>query len=220
MKEEEQVHLLNQILRQIYTIRKENEKRSNDNSNVIEMLEQYNKNTEYFYFRVYLSEMIPKPNGATIYYNEVCPNVSPQEIFLGCLRDEKIYKKYRDIILYQNNNINFSKMITPNKSKNIWYLDSDLIQNNLIKVLCKMNLLQMKNILKNCPIPTICFYPAIYKISDPKNFEKIINETKDKKVFDFIPYVRERSFKNNVIKNEAVYYIYDNIKLVNNKCLN
>lgn len=211
-----QIEFLNNILREIHKIRKETEK--NETSNVIEMIEKYNKNTEYFYLRVYLLEMIPKLHGAIIYNNKICPNVSPQEIFLGCLREEKIYMKYRDIILYQNNRINLSKMITPNINKNIWYLESDLIQNRLLKVFCKMNLINMKNMLKNCPIPNICFYPAKYKIDDPKEFVRLINETTEKKVFDFIPYVRKRSFKNNIINNNAVYYIYDNIELVDNKC--
>ena len=222
---EKQIKLLNCVLRQIYQLQKEErklkKKQREENDQVVEMLEKHNKNKEYFYFEVYLLEKIPKRNGAVIYNNKLFPNVSPQEIYLGCLKGENTYLKYRDVILYQNANVNLSKMVTPNLNKNIWYLETDLIRNRLIKVLCKMNLINMKNMLKNCPVPEICFFPSIYKINDPESFVKVINDNiKYKKVLDFIPYVREYSFINNFITREGVYYLYDKIKLVPNKCLN
>lgn len=220
MDEKIQKEILNNLLRNVYKLqKKENEKK---NDNVIEMLEKYNKNNEYFYFEIYLIEMIPKRNGAVIYNNKMFPKLSPQEIYIGCLKGESIYLKYRDIILYQNANIDLLKMVTPNINKNIWYLETDLICNRLIKVLCRMNLINMKHMLKNCPIPDICFYPSLYKVTDPESFVNIINnnsDIKNKKVFDFIPYVREYSIRNKIILNNAVYYLYDKIKLVDKKCL-
>ena len=214
-----QIEFLNSLLREIYKLRKEN--REKDNENVIIMLEKHNKNNEYFYFEVYLLEMIPKRNGAVIYNNKMFPSLSPQEIYLGCIKGENKYLKYRDVILYQNANVDLSKMVTPNLNNNIWYLETDLVRSRIIKVLCKMNLINMKKMLKNCPLPDICFYPSVYKISDPESFVKIINsiDLKNKKVFDFIPYVREYSIRNKIILNNAVYYLYDKIKLVDVKCL-
>ena len=217
--EKSQIDFLNTFLRKIYKLRRESKKDNDNDNNVIEMVEKHNKNYEYFYFEVYLLEMVPKPHGAIIYDNKMFPNISPQEIYLGCLKGEDKYLKYKDIILYQNASIDFLKMVTPNLNKNIWYLETDLVHNCLIKVFCKMNLINMKHMLKNCPLPDICFYPSFYKINDPESFVKNINNNiKNKEVLDFVPYVRKYSLVNNTIKNEAVYYLYDKIKLVDAKC--
>ena len=109
-------------------------------------------------------------------------------------------------------------MVTPNLNKNVWYLEKNLVNNRLIKVFCKMNLINMRNILKTCPIPEICFCPMEYQIDDPESFVRTINKIQNKKVFDFIPYVRQFSIRNKTINKESVYYLHGNIKLVNNNC--
>lgn len=217
MESLKQIKILNVLLDQIYDERKKTEKNKSTNENVVEMLEKYNKNSEYFYFEVFLLEKIPRPNGIVL--RNMLPNVSPQEIYLGCLKGENIYIQYRDFLLHQNKNINLLKMVTPNLNKSIWYLESDLIENRLLKVFCKMNLINMKRMLKNCSIPDICFCPSTYKVNDPESFVKIVNEIKHKKILDFIPYVREYSIKNKIINDTSVYYLYGNIKLIDAKCI-
>ena len=212
-----QIEILNNLLRTVGELRKE-DKQENLDSNVYDMIEKYNKNNTYFYFQVYLLEMIPKRNGAFIYINNIFPNVSPQEIYLGYLKGNNLCIKYKEIFTLQNGNINLLKMVTPNLNKNIWYLEKDLICNRLIRIICKMNLSNMKNMLKTCPLPDICFCPSEYKIDDPETFIKIINNIEDKKIFDFIPYVRKYSIKNNYINNKSVYYLYNNIQLIKNNC--
>ena len=217
MESSKQIQLLNALLDQIYNERKKNKSVNTDNENVVEMLEKHNKYSEYFYFEVFLLEKISRPN--SIVLRNMLPNVSPQEIYLGCLKGENIYIQYRDFLLHQNKNINLLKMVTPNLNKSIWFLESDLIENRLLKVFCKMNLIDMKRMLKNCAIPDICFCPSKYKVNDPESFVKIVNEIKHKKILDFIPYVREYSIKNKTINNTSIYYLYDNIKLINAKCI-
>ena len=217
MKESLQISVLNAFLSQIYAEQKQRQNNKNDD-NVVDMLEKYNRNTEYFHFEILLLEKIPKNKTTTIY--NILPNFSPQEIYLGCLKGEKIYLQYRDFILHQNKNVDLLKMVTPNLSKHVWYLETDLIKNRLLKVFCKMNLINMKHMLKTCPIPEICFCPATYKVNDPENFVKTINNVRyNKKVFDFIPYIREYSIRNQIINNFSVYYLYNDIKLVDKKCL-
>lgn len=218
--ENSQIEFLNSLLRKVYQLQREQQTIDNDNKdNVVLMLEKYNKDSEYFYFQVYLIEMLPKPNGAVIYENKIFPNISPQQIYLGCLKGDNVYLQYKNIIEYQNPNINLLRMVTPNLNKNLWYLETDLINNRLIRVLCKMNLINMKNMLKNCLLPNVCFYPALYNLDDPESFVKIINDNiMYKKVFDFIPYIREFSIVNKTINQDAVYYLFDTIKLVDSKC--
>ena len=220
MEPSKQIQILNALLRQIYNKRKEKENNRNinaNNENVVEMLEKHNKNSEYFYFEVYLLEKILRPNGMALH--NMLPNVSPQEIYLGCLKGENIYLQYKDFLLYQNKYIDLLKMVTPNLNKSIWYLETDLIENRLLKVFCKMNLINMKRMLKNCSIPEVCFCPSTYKVNDPESFVKIVNDIKHKKVLDFIPYIREYSIRNKTINNTSVYYLYDNIRLINAKCM-
>lgn len=218
---ERQVKILNYLIRQIYETRKENEKSDvhDDENDVDVMLEEYDKNSEYFYFEIYLLEKIPRLDRGSIYHNTMFPSLSPQEIYLGSLRGEKFYMKCKELIEFQNKNIDFLKMVTPNLNKSLWYMETDLVRNRLVKVLCKMNLINMKNMLKSCPIPSICFYPSEYKVNDPQSFVKVINSVTEKKIFNFIPYVRDYSIRNKIINDKAVYYLYDKIKLVSKKCL-
>ena len=67
-----QYELLNNIFRQIYRC-----KRKQDDY-VIEMVEKYNKNNEYFYFEIELLELFPKK---IVYYNKNFPNLSPRNIY-------------------------------------------------------------------------------------------------------------------------------------------
>ena len=214
---EVQREIINTFLRNIYKIRRENEKGKTDN--LVQMRDTYNKKNEYFYFQVFLLEMIPKMNA--IVFKKNFQNLSPQEIYIGYLKGEKKYTNFRELVLYQNSSVvDLLNMVTPNLNKNIWYLETDLISNRLIKLLCRMNLMDMKKMLKNTPIPDICCYPSVYKIDDPQKFVKIINENiKYKHVFDFIPYVREFSIKNKTINDKSVYYLYKEIEMVNTKCL-
>lgn len=217
---ERQRKIINSLLRQIYQTQKEKEKKDAEKGdNVVIMLEKYNKNNEYFYIEIYLLEKIPKFNNALIYHNTMFPHLSPQEIYLGCLKGEKFFIKCKELIEFQNKNIDMQKMVTPNLNKSLWYLESDLVQHRLIKVFCKMNLINMKNMLKSCPIPNICFYPSKYKLNDPKKFVEIINNIKDKKILNFIPYIREYSIRNKIINDKSIYQLFDNIKLVDQKCL-
>ena len=208
--EQLQIDYLNYVLRHIYALKK-----CQDDD--FPMREKYNKNNEYFYLEISLLELIPSRQ-TVIYKNTMFPNLSPQEIYLGYLKGNDIYTKCKDILSYQNVNINLLNMVTPNLDKTTWYSEADLIPNRLVKVFCRMNLIHMKNMLKSCPIPDIGLSPSEYKVQDPDQFVKIINKTPNKKIFDFIPYVRSYSIINNTINKRAVYHLYDEIRLVDSKC--
>ena len=121
-----QIKILNNLLSTVTQLRREERKD----------ITLDNKETTFFYFEVYLLEMIPRH----IYNNNVFKNLSPQEIYLGYLKGDKIYMKYKEFFSYQNigKNFNLLKMVTPNLNKKYWYHEDSLIQNRLIKVLCKM----------------------------------------------------------------------------------
>ena len=215
-KVQAQVELLNDLLSEIYKLRNEN-KKNDDNDEDVLMIDKYNKKNKYFHFEINLLEMLPKPNDAVIYINKLFHNLSPQQIYLGYLRGNDTMTKYREMILYSNKNIDLLKMVTPNMTKNVWYLETDLVYSRLLKVYCIMNLMDMQNMLKTCPIPFICLLKSTYKIDDPDTFVKIIDKLKDaKKSLNFIPYLRQYS-KENTINDKAVYYLRK-IKLVDSNC--
>ena len=208
---DKQYHLINNILRQIYQL-----KRQQDDC-VVEMVDKYNKINEYFWFEIKLLEMLPK---GKIYYNQF-PNVTPQEIFIKSLKGNDIMKNYRDLIKFELKNIDLFQLVTPNLNKNLWYIEKDLIVNGLLTVYCCMNLTQMKNMLKTCPEPTICLSSATYKLNDPQDFVNVVNNLndKEKKCLNFIPFLRNYSLRNT-IKHFAVYYLHQPIKLVEKSCFN
>ena len=82
-----------------------------------------------------------------------------------------------------------------------------------------MTLTNMRNMLKTCPLPDICFSPSKYNVNNPNDFVEIVNKTKHKKIFNFIPYVRQYSIENNIINDKSVYYLNNDIKLVQDYCL-
>ena len=200
-----QVKLLNNLIYQITKVRKENKNDKRDN--LIEM-SSYNEN-KYFYFEIYLIEMLPKSNKSFIYINKLFPNLSPQEIFIKYLKGNNIMTNYRDLIYFETGNIDLFNMVTPNLTKNIWYLEKDLIPNRLVKVYCIMNLIDMNNMLKNCPITNICLSPSLFKLNNPQEFVETINKLNnaEKKCLNFIPYLRDYS-RYNTIKNNAIYYLH------------
>ena len=215
-----QTKLLNNLLLQISKLRKENKDKKKDD--IVLMSEKYNKKNEYFYLEVLLIEMLPmKSSSSFIYKNYMFPNLSPQEIFIKYLKgnDNNIMKNYRDLILYDTGNIDLFNMVTPNLTKNVWYLEKDLRANRLLKVFCIMNLTDMKKMLKTCPITNICLCPSQFKIDDPQFFINIINnlDNKKKKCFDFIPYLRNYS-KHYTINSNAVYYLHGDIKKIDSNC--
>ena len=216
MKEEFQRKILNDYLRQINELKRKKHNKKDDN--IVEMIDKYNKNNEYFYLEIHLLEMLPK-NKSMIYNNNIFPNTSPQEIAIGFLEGNIISTKYKQLLFYKMGRDLIFKMITPNLNKNIWYIEKNLVIKGVITTYCIMNLTDMTNILKYSPIPKLCLSPGLYKISDPKDFIKIINELDDeiKKCFDFIPFLRNYS-KINTIKPEAVYYLHGNIEIVDKDC--
>ena len=213
---EQQYELINNILRQIYEFRRKKLREEDHNQQLVEMVEKYNRNNEYFCFEIKLLEMFP---GGMIYHNKFFPNLSPQEIFIGFLKGNGIMTKYREFFLYETKNINLFQIVTPNLNKNLWYVEKDLVLNGLLTVYCCMNLTDMKNMLKMCPEPTIYLSPATYKIDDPETFVELINKLDDKvkKSLNFIPFLRSYS-RYNTIKPEGVYYTYDKIKLIDKSC--
>ena len=125
--------------------------------------------------------------GGMVYYNKNFPNLSPQEIFIGYLKGNGIMTKYRDFLLYETKTIDLFQMVTPNLNKQLWYIEKDLILNGLLTVYCRMNLTDMKNMLKMCPEQTVCLSPATYKITDPETFIDLVSRLDDKvkKIFNF-----------------------------------
>ena len=60
--------------------------------------------------------------------------------------------KYREIILYETKNVvDLFEMVTPNLNKYLWYIERNLMINGLLTVYCRMNLTDMKNMLKDVP---------------------------------------------------------------------
>ena len=194
------------------------------NDNLVTMSDKYNKENEYTYLNIPLIEMLPieesiKPFS---YQNKMFANFCPQYILIKCLignvDHNNIMTNYRDLILYQTNNIDLFNMVTPNLDKSIWYLEKELKTRRFLKLYCKMNLINMTDMLKYCPIPNICLSSCQFNISDPQEFVDIINnlDSNQKKCLDFIPYLRKLSQKT-VIEN-AVYYLYGNITIVDKNC--
>lgn len=216
---ESQIEFLNGEFLKIYKLQNkyEAEKRGEDNLD-FEMLEKYNKFNEYFYLEIRLKELIPKENKGT-FKNNLFPNLSPQQIYYGYLQGDHNMIKYKDVFLYKNKNIDLFHMVTPNMTRKIWYYEKDLVIKRLLKVYCRMNIREMQLLLKNSFIPKICFSPSIYNINDPNDFVKAINDLddKDKQIFNFIPFLRNYS-KTETINPNAVYYLYDKLKLVNSNC--
>lgn len=210
---DQQCYFINDILRKINKLKRNRE----EDDCVVEMVDKYNKVNEYFLFEIKLLEMLPR---GKFFINKNFPHLSPQEIFLGYLQGDEIMKNYRDLIKFETQTDLF-QMVTPNLNKNLWYIEKDLRVNGLLTVYCYMNLIQMKNMLKICPEPTICLSSATYKVNDPKDFVDVINklEEKEKKCLNFIPFLRNYSL-HNTIKNFAVYYLHQKIKLVDKSCFN
>ena len=223
--EYEQISQINELLRKIYTLRKEKYakcKDDDDDKANVEMIDRYNKNNEYFYLKINLVEMRPKSDGI-VYHNTLFPKYSPQEIVIGVLTGNIAAQKSKDLFTYNAHlsgigNVNLCDMITPNINKKIWYLENELIVNSSLTLFSIMTLNDMKKMLKFCPFPYLSLSPGKYKIDDPKDFIKIINEfdIKLKKYFDFIPYLRDVS--KGQICEDKVYYLNGNVELISKKC--
>ena len=210
--DDNQISYINYYLYKIYEKKKEN-KRHQD----VEMTE-INKRDSYFYIKVTIAEMI-STNKNNTYVNTFFPHLSPQQIFMQYLKGNSNMKKIREYFLKDNNkDIDLCDMICPHENKRIWYLEKDLIINCKLVVYCRMTLIDMRNMLKSCPLPKIKFFPAQYNIDEPEKFISIINncDREEKKTFNFLPYLRESS-QDSINKN-MVYYLLENIALVSNKC--
>ena len=210
-----QKEILNKRLYTIFQRNCQNNNNNNDNnSSDVTMNNTYDKNKDYFFFQIKLLELIPKEDEIKN-RNIFSINESPQKVFLEILRDDKTFKK-RKI----NNFYHLCYMITPNLNKSIWYFENDLKQSKIITTYCKMNIKDMRDMLKNCPDPNICLLPSAYNISTPESFiQKIRTEFKEDtlKTFNFIPFIRINSL--NSIKENNVYYLYDkHIHLMEKHC--
>ena len=218
-----QINVLNNLLTEIGILRRREKDKTNSNDNLQIMGDKYNKNNTYFYFEIFLIELLPsnqQQQQSFAYINKLFPNLSPQEIFIKHIKgNNSVMTNYRDIFCYETINKDLFNMVPPNLTKEIWYLEKDLKPSRIIKVYAVVTITDMQNILKNCPLANICLCPSMFNINDPDDFVKIINNLSDdkKKCIDFIPYLRKYS-KYNTINELAVYYLTGNIKKVNSNC--
>ena len=237
-----QIEEINSILYQIYKLKKktrrndgskeeieeeeeEEEENDDDDDEEKEMRDEYDKQAEYFYFKIKLLELLPFDFRSCYYVQKMFPLVttalSPQDVYMQYIKGNLNYKNvmtnYRDIFLFYTNR-DLYNMVTPNIDKSIWYIETDLKVKRILILYCHMNLNEMSNMLRNIPIPSICLTPSKFKVDDPHSFIKIVNDLdkEEKKCFNFIPYLRRTS--RCKILNSAVYYLCDNIRLVNSQC--
>lgn len=220
--DDDQISYLNFHLDKIYKLKKKRKDNDDIQDEEMMMIEKRNK---YFYFKIKLAEMVvPANNNTIIYINNFSPHLSPQQIFIEYLKGNPIMKNIRNFFLQEikaktKTNIDLYDMVCPHKNKTLWYLEKDLTMNCILTVYCVMNLIDMKNILKSSPLPSMRFFPAQYNDIDNNKFIKIINNCnkEEKKTFNFLPYLRKTS-QNSINVNNNVYYLYGDIEMISSKC--
>ena len=210
----DQIDVINNCLKKTY----EN-KNSNDNllpSNDVEMNDLHSYD-EKFLFRIKLDEFQCKNN---IFINaDIRNNYSPHDILYGIFSGDKKFEKLLRILEYDSNGkINLesiSRVITANINKSIWYFERDLVATNIqVTTYIEMSLSDMRNVLRSIPDPNICLSPSEYNVDDPKLFLNIVNKSKNLRMFDFIPYVRNHTINSEIIKSHLVYKLADKITLI------
>ena len=207
---------LNKMLANIYD---RNRKFAADNNNdkSIEMsddMDQYRERK--IWIQLPLEEMRPFTDALTV---TNCFNASPHEILVGMIKGIPVYRHYFQMFVLNSKHLppllkDIGNYVTANLNKGQWYLEADLIKDSSLTVYALMNTIEMTKMLRECPDPSISLDPARHNITDPYQFEEIINsiETENLKIFDFIPYLRQRSKMQ--IMPDKVYYLAGPIKLL------
>jgi len=213
-KEKEKVRQLNSILNSLNNIQrvKANEK-CQQNVEMFNIADKYR--TKTYDLHIQLLELALNHDGIRL---DVTLNVSPQEILIGVLEGNKNYKNIynmceKEIRNQIKDDINMSSilgnMVTANTNKTVWFKETHLYKNAIIDAIVCLTIDNMINLLKTCPDTNINFRRGVFLINTPFEFIKIINDSNYKEMFDFIPYVKNKS----VLRNDCVYRLIGNVKL-------
>ena len=167
-----------------------------------------------YHFQIELEELIHnpriKPEQYSLYQKNF--NIPPQQEILLDLFGNKINKN--------NSNIISCDLISPCVNKSLWYHKNNLIRNRTLKIIIKLDNLEMTDILRNCLYPEICLDPEKYIIKDnPQMFTETVNELRNKNdtfnyIFNFWKYIPFYA-----LNNDAVYKLKSNIHQIDEKCL-
>lgn len=210
----DQVEIINNCLRKTY------DKKNEDDSKVksdVEMRNVYS-NDEKFLFRITLDEF--RCDKIIVVRDDIKrKKYSPHHILYGIFCGDRKFEKILKILEYDNPgivNINsIGRIVTPNIDKGIWYFENDLVSTNIqVTTFIEMSLSDMRDILRSIPNPDVCLSPSVYNVNNPKSFLKIVNETKNLRIFDFIPYIRKHTINNQVVKSQFVYKLAEKINLI------
>ena len=214
--ESERFTWLNETLTNIINRKRKLDAENHDDGS-IEMsddMDQYRERK--IWIQLYLEEMRPFSDALTLTNSF---NVSPHEIIVGMLKGIQRYRSYFKMFEINSKHLatplrDIGNFVTANLNKRLWYLEKDLIKDSSLTVFALMNTIEMTKMLRECPYPSISFDPTKYNITDPYQFEAIINSMKKEnlKIFDFIPYLRQRS--KGQIMSDKVYYLAGPIKLL------
>lgn len=217
----DQIDIINNSLRNIYTRKKDIiTNTNNDNNNNVDMKPVYSED-EKFLFKITLDEFSNPIDKKVM----IVPNnghFSPHDVMYGIFKGDKKFQDVLNNLQYNSggriNAQSISNIVTANIDKRIWYFQNDLVPTNYkIKTFVELSLSEMSKLLKSIPIPSICSSPSIYNVTDPKSFTKTVNSN-DLKLFDFIPYVKNYTINDNIIKRNLVYKLADEIVLILFEC--
>lgn len=211
-----QIDVINKCLRNIYAIQNNNviENSSTDN---VEMKPVYLE-TEKFLFQIFLDEFYKPHSKNSFGNNNIITEFSPHEVLYGVLKGDK---KFRDLLAslqyHSRGKINvqsISHMVTANIDKRIWYFRNELVYTNYkIKTFVELSISDMRTMLKSIPIPSICCRPSVYNVTDPKSFLQTVNDN-EKALFDFIPFIKNHTLNDCIIKPNLVYRLASEITLI------
>ena len=211
----DQIDIINNCLHKTY----ENKKNIVNNNCVesdVEMRNEYS-NDEKFLFQIKLDEF--QCDKAITVRDEIKRNYSPHDILYGILSGIKMFEKILKILEYDSGGMinieTISRIVTPNVDKGIWYFENDLVSTDIqVVTFMRISLSDMRKVLQSIPNPNVCLSPSVFNVDGPKSFLKVVNETKNLRVFDFIPYLRPHTFNSDVIKSHCIYKLADKITLI------
>ena len=171
----------------------------------------FSNDKNIYHFQVELEELIHNPRIKPEHSYNYKKNLNnpPQQEFLLDLFSHKTNK---------NDNV-ICDMISPCVNKSLWYRKNNLIRNRTLKIIIKLNDLDMTDILRNCLHPKTCLDPEKYIIKgNPQLFVNTINELRNENdifnyIFNFWEYIPRYD-----INDDAVYKLKSNIHLIDEKC--
>ena len=240
MQEEDKLQLLNVNLNKIQNIAKCIDIKKNA---IVYEKHNNNNNNNIYILRINILEIVPRDNCIKFEIPKNLIAIPPQELLMRLLCNDldvnsiKVYNWYgRYVVMPLHKMLNSSismcgkdltnplallgNLITPCINKRKWYFKDDLIGSRKLNLFIKISLIDMIEMLKNCPDPEICLSPTTFNIKTPEEFVVVVNNMINKSdifrfIFSFIKYI-----PSNIINPLAVYKLQDDIKVVNQQCFN